>query len=118
MFRVEFYLDFFGSSLASMSQSFRIAGAGRVRVKQDPESFVGQLDRRDYFVARSSKPFVVVITTKAEGGDAHLDGQTLVLVATDQDGYTGATVHAAGSDYNKYRRFQQVVEAPAESAAA
>jgi len=112
MYKVEFVLDSFSSDLASSSESFRIAGTRRVRVKQDPDSYEGQLDRRDYFVAKSRGPFVVVITTHADGGNSHLDGVTTILVATKEDGGTGASVFAAMGDFRNHHRL-----APVETAA-
>ncbi len=102
MYKVNFSLDFFGSGLASMSQSFQLAGGARIRVKKSPDSFVGASDRRDYFTAKSSKPFVVVITTKADGQDAILDGEIVVLVAVNKNGQM-AEVYAGGNNDIKYR---------------
>jgi hypothetical protein len=95
MYKVKFHIDSFGSSLATMSQSFSFAGAGeRVRVKRvgDP---VGSLDRREYFVARSKTPFAVIIATRGDGGDSHLDGDVKILVATNERGNPGASVFVA-----------------------
>ena len=106
MFRAKFHIDRFASDLATSTETFEIAGAGCVRVKK-VSTFEGTCDISETFVAKSRMPFVVVITTEADGGNAHMDGRTEILVATDKEGHSGATISASmGGNPTQWRNLR------------
>jgi hypothetical protein len=81
MYKIQFSIDQFSSSLAGMDQHFSVIRKGehRVRVReQKSRRFVGQLDERRWFVARSRGPFEIKIKTDGSGQDEHLTGITIL----------------------------------------
>ncbi|MEK9180689.1 MAG: hypothetical protein AAB871_00455 [Patescibacteria group bacterium] len=81
MYTLKFSLDFFSGNQAWTRQSFQKIGQ-TVRVKElTDERFVGQLDERRWFLAKSRKLFAIAIVSRAGGQNAHLDGQITFLVA-------------------------------------
>ena len=106
MFQARFQISSFSSTEATSRESFKIAGACRVCVKSI-DVYEAPLDRCERYVAKSNKPFVVVITTRATGGDAHINGRTRIVVATDGLDRCGAAVYAFTND-GKYRDMAKI----------
>ncbi|MBI4054160.1 MAG: hypothetical protein HY397_02410 [Candidatus Doudnabacteria bacterium] len=81
MYTIDFEVERFSSNLAWSAQRFEKLGRARVRVEEIEGGYYDPLTEVRRFRAKSRKPFVVVVTTKAGGQDAHLDGDLAVLVA-------------------------------------
>lgn len=86
-YSVKFSVESFLSTLAWMTEHFSVAGSRKVRVKElTDERFVGACDERRVYIARSNQPFVVTVSRRAGGQDAHLNGQLCVYIGAKSEG--------------------------------
>src|SRR5271166_572085 len=91
MYKATFSLD----HSASTFQKFIATGTDRIRLKKAISlRVVDGFDQRDIFVAKSPKPFLVIITTtakKVKDIDARLSGKTTILIVNKNNIDRGVT---------------------------
>lgn len=82
MYKAVVSIDSFGSDLASYEESIRVVATARYWKKELRGSrFEGTFEVREFFKITSPESFVVVVTAKASGQDAHLAGVSRMIVA-------------------------------------
>jgi len=85
-YSAKFDVEFFSSNLAWTRQRYALAGSRRVCVCElVEEGFEGACNERRTYLATSPQPFVVTVTTRAGGGNSHMNGEITIHIATQNE---------------------------------